>query len=322
MNKHNVNGNSNLNPNYNYWSLFRIAKNQNKDFKTALFSSWTDNRTVLIGEGKPETDHLKIDYVCDEYELDKDRFPAKKDDLHIFDIDSVVCKEAAACIRENAPDLSWVYLWYTDSGFHIYGDGAFMDRYVNKTDDLVGMIWEAVQYREKKFDEEWMVIVTTDHGRGESGHHHGGQLARERSVWVSTNVRALNAQFTRPTLALVDILPTICRFMDFQMPRDVAFEKDGISFYGPTDIYELTTHPYDNQVTLCWKGEGAKDEAVVYMATTNAYKEGGKDNWSEIGRVKASTGRFVVDLGKYPSSKFYKFVVKTPTTSLTRWLQK
>ena len=322
MNKHNVNGNSNLNPNYNYWSLFRIAKNQNKDFKTALFSSWTDNRTVLIGEGKPETDHLKIDYVCDGYELDKDRFPAKKDDLHIFDIDSVVCKEAAACIRENAPDLSWVYLWYTDSGFHIYGDGAFMDHYVNKTDDLVGMIWEAVQYREKKFDEEWMVIVTTDHGRGESGHHHGGQLARERSVWVSTNVRALNAQFTRPTLALVDILPTICRFMDFQMPRDVAFEKDGISFYGPTDIYELTTHPYDNQVTLCWKGEGAKDEAVVYMATTNAYKEGGKDNWSEIGRVKASTGRFVVDLGKYPSSKFYKFVVKTPTTSLTRWLQK
>ena len=116
MNKHNVNGNSNLNPNYNYWSLFRIAKNQNKDFKTALFSSWTDNRTVLIGEGKPETDHLKIDYVCDGYELDKDRFPAKKDDLHIFDIDSVVCKEAAACIRENAPDLSWVYLWYTDSG--------------------------------------------------------------------------------------------------------------------------------------------------------------------------------------------------------------
>lgn len=322
MNKHNVNGNSNLNPNYNYWSLFRIAKNQNKDFKTALFSSWTDNRTVLIGEGKPETDHLKIDYVCDGYELDKDRFPAKKDDLHIFDIDSVVCKEAAACIRENAPDLSWVYLWYTDSGFHIYGDGAFMDHYVNKTDDLIGMIWEAVQYREKKFDEEWMVIVTTDHGRGESGHHHGGQLARERSVWVSTNVRALNAQFTRPTLALVDILPTICRFMDFQMPRDVAFEKDGISFYGPTDIYELTTHPYDNQVTLCWKGEGAKDEAVVYMATTNAYKEGGKDNWSEIGRVKASTGRFVVDLGKYPSSKFYKFVVKTPTTSLTRWLQK
>ena len=63
-------------------------------------------------------------------------------------------------------------------------------------------------------------------------------------------------------------------------------------------------------------------ELYVNMATTNAYKEGGKDNWSEIGRVKASTGRFVVDLGKYPSSKFYKFVVKTPTTSLTRWLQK
>ena len=53
LNKHNVPGNSNLDPNYNYWSLFRIAKQQPQNFTTALFSSWTDNRTVLIGAGNP-----------------------------------------------------------------------------------------------------------------------------------------------------------------------------------------------------------------------------------------------------------------------------
>lgn len=36
MNKHNVNGNSNLKPNYNYWSLFKIAKSQNTDYKNGL----------------------------------------------------------------------------------------------------------------------------------------------------------------------------------------------------------------------------------------------------------------------------------------------
>ena len=51
VNKHNVPGNSNLSPNYNYWTIFRIAKEQKKEVKTGLFSSWIDNRTVLLGEG-------------------------------------------------------------------------------------------------------------------------------------------------------------------------------------------------------------------------------------------------------------------------------
>ena len=86
-NKHNVPGNSNLSPNYNYWTLFRIAKEQDKEVKTGLFSSWIDNRTVLIGEGKPGTGNLKIDYVFDGYEEDTTAFPKKEYDMRIFDID-------------------------------------------------------------------------------------------------------------------------------------------------------------------------------------------------------------------------------------------
>ena len=131
-NKHNVPGNSNLNPNYNYWTIFRIAKEQKKDFKTGLFSSWIDNRTVLIGEGKPETGNLKIDYVRDGYDLDTVSFPKKKQDLHILDIDEHVSKEAAKCIKEDAPDLSWVYLWYTDDAGHIFGNGETFDESVRR----------------------------------------------------------------------------------------------------------------------------------------------------------------------------------------------
>lgn len=322
MNKHRVNGNSNLKPNYNYWSIFRLAKAQKKPCKTALFSSWTDNRTVLIGAGKPETGNLAIDYVYDGYELDEARFPPRPDQLHIFSIDSVVSHEAAQCIRRDAPDLSWVYLWYTDSGFHLFGDGAYMDRYVRKTDELVGLIWQAVQYREAHFDEEWMVIVTTDHGRNESGHDHGGQLNRERSVWISTNIRQLNRHFTHASLSLVDIQPTLSRFMGFEVPQEVAFERDGISFFGPTDIYDLASHPYDHTVVLSWKSEKTSADATIYMATTNRFASGGTDEWKVVGKVKARSGRYVVDLSQYPPSKFYKFAVATPCNVLTRWVYK
>ena len=73
---------------------------------------------------------------------------------------------------------------------------------------------------------------------------------------------------------------------------------------------------------LRWKCGRSKDDAVVYMATTNNYKSGGRDEWIEVGRVKASECAITVDLDRYPKSKFYKFVVATPNTVLNRWLLK
>ena len=60
----------------------------------------------------------------------------------------------------EAPDLSWVYLWYTDNAGHIYGNSDKFDEFVLKADHQVGRIWEAVKYREANFDEEWMIVVT------------------------------------------------------------------------------------------------------------------------------------------------------------------
>ncbi len=154
-NKHNVWDNS-PKPDYSYWSIFRIAKEQKRDVTTALYSSWTDNRTVLLGEGLPETGDLRIDYVVDGFDLDQKNYPKEKDDLQVYRIDDTVSRAAAAGIREQAPDLSWVYLWYTDDAGHIYGNGDYFDEYVMKADRQIERIWEAVEYREKYFDEEWI----------------------------------------------------------------------------------------------------------------------------------------------------------------------
>lgn len=286
LNKHNVGGNSNLKPNYNYWTIFRIAKEQKREYKTAIYSSWTDNRTVLLGEGKKETGHLKIDYVCDGFDLDTLRFPQKDKELHIFDIDEHVSKQAAQGIRNDAPDLSWVYLWYTDDAGHIEGNGSFFDEYTQKADLQIERIWQAVQYREKYFDEEWMVVVTTDHGRTESGYGHGGQSERERTTWIATN-QQVNEHFRKGVLSITDITPSICRFMDFEVPRDVLWEQDGIPFIGPIDISQMKTLPHDNDIILSWKCLNAKAQVNIYIATDNQYKNGGKDNWIKIATVPA-----------------------------------
>lgn len=321
LNKHNVGGNDNLKPNYNYWTIFRIAKEQAKDYKTAVYSSWTDNRTVLIGEGKPETNHLKIDYVADGYELDTTRFPQEPKDLHIYKIDELVSEKAAKGIREDAPDLSWVYLWYTDDAGHLEGNGAYFDDYVYKADKQIARVWEAVKYREANFDEEWMIVVTTDHGREENGHGHGKQSERERTTWIATNI-AVNEHFNPPYLSITDIAPSICRFMEFEIPQAIRWEQDGMPFTGKVDIYDLRTLPYDNTVLLTWKCYSEEAPVTIYAASTNTFKEGKEDKWIKIATVSSGQKEYMVDLSMLPASGFYKFVLVTPNTNLNRWVIK
>ena len=320
MNKHNVQGNSNIKTNYNYWSLFRIAKAQQRDVKTALFSSWADNRTLLIGEGRPETNNVRVDYAYDGYDLDTLHFPRKPRELQIYDIDSVVIGNAAKCVREKAPDLSWVYLWYTDDAFHITGYSTFSEDYLKREDRMLRQIWDAIKYREKNFDEEWLLIVTTDHGREEHGFNHGGQSAGERGVWMVSNRRDMNAEWGSNSLSQVDINPSICRYLGFTVPRDVEWEQDGIPFFGNADICNLTTTGFDNKVILKWQTlTSTTDNAEVYVSTTNNYRDGGKDTWQRVGTTKASNCTYTVDLGALPKSKLYKFVVVTPSNHITRW---
>ena len=229
-NKHNVYDNSIDEPNYEYWDIFRIAKAHDPSLHTALFSTWTDNRTKLIGDGLAEAGGDKLDYYFDGFELNTDRFPHDRESDYIRKIDAHVAAESARYVREIGPDLSWVYLQYSDDIGHRHGDGPEMTEAVAFMDARVGEIWGAVRHREQTTDEDWLVIVTTDHGRDAlTGRNHGGQTDRERTIWIATNHDQLNGRFSASP-PIVDILPSIVTFMGFEMPPEVRAELDGQSF--------------------------------------------------------------------------------------------
>jgi arylsulfatase A-like enzyme len=229
-NKHNVWDNEQQSPNYRYWNLFRIVETVAPERKTAIFSTWLDNRTVLIGEGKPGAGEFRIDHAVDGLENDTVAFPHDPAEHYILAIDDRVTDEAAAWIAAEGPDLSWVYLEYTDSVAHESGDGDAFDAAVQHADALVGRIWESVKQREAR-GEDWMIVVTTDHGRdAATGKEHGGQSARERTTWIATNEPRLDARFTSGASAVVDIAPSILQHMGIAPPPEVAREFDGVSF--------------------------------------------------------------------------------------------
>ncbi|WP_396207912.1 alkaline phosphatase family protein [Gemmatimonas sp.] len=229
-NKHNVWNNDNQKPNYDYWSIFRIVETADARKQTAIFSTWLDNRTVLLGEGKPQAGGLTLDYAFDGFERDTVRFPHDRAKQYILAIDQHVTNEAARYIAAEGPDLSWVYLEYTDDVAHANGDGDRFDVAVQRADSMVGRIYAAVQQRERR-GERWMVVVTTDHGRDAvTGRGHGGKSARERTTWIATNQRDLTARFTRGEAAIVDIAPSILRFLRIEASPAVAAQMEGVSF--------------------------------------------------------------------------------------------
>lgn len=319
--KHNVYDNAIKNPNYNYWNIFRIVEHVKPELHSAIFSSWLDNRTKLVGDGLPQAGDVKLDYAFDGFELDEEKFPHTKDRIFMFNIDEHVSKEAGRYIAEQGPDISWVYLEFPDDMGHMYGDSPQYFDAVRKADVQVGRIWAAIKERQKKFsNEEWMIVVTTDHGRNaKDGKGHGGQTDRERTTWITTNLSELNARFNQ-TPATTDIMPSILRFMGIEIPRPTLEELDGVPFTGKISITNLKVSRRQDVLELTWDVVNRRGNVNVMITTTNKFKEGGKDEYILAGKAKVSDGRFTykIPAGSTDQS-FFKIRVEAPSNMLTGW---
>ncbi len=318
VNKHNVWGNDIKAPNYNYWTIFRFFKEQYPAKKTAVFSSWEDNRTKLVGENLPATGNLKLNHHFDGLELDTVNYPHDKESRYMHLIDEAVVNNAADYIKKEAPDLSWVYLEYTDDMGHKYGDSKQFHDAIEMMDNQVGRLWQAIQYRKQNFKEDWVIYITTDHGRdAKTGSGHGGQSDRERSTWIVTNAKGLNNYFKTGNPGIVDIMPSLANFMKVAIPREQLMEIDGIPLTGklsattPKAVYE------NGKLRINWNALEKKGNAKIWLSTTNNFKTGGKDDYTLAATVPLSKQEAIINVKE---ASFYKIVIETPDNFLNRWI--
>lgn len=320
VNKHNVWGNDIKDPNYNYTNIFHLLKIQFPEKRIGIFSSWQDNRTKLIGEKMPEAGNIKFDFKLDGLELDTINYPHDDNSNYMHRIDEKVTDEAAQKILTFAPDLSWVYLEYTDDMGHKYGDSPAYYKAVSYADDQVGRIWRAIQLRQQNYNEDWLIIVTTDHGRdAKTGKDHGGQSDRERAGWIITNAKNLNSYFKEQKISIVDIMPAIARFMNINLSPSIAREIDGVPFIGDLSITNPEVDYANGKATITWKAIDQTGMVKILATGTNNYKTGGNDNYTLLKQATAKSEKAIIDLHKIPSS-FYKIVIEGKWNSVNRWV--
>lgn len=319
VNKHNVWDNDIAAPNYSYHNIFRFFKKQYPKKTTAVFSTWLDNRTKLIGSSAKEAGNLQPDFYFDGMELDTIRYPHDTLGYFYYLIDEAVTDTAAAVIKRMAPDLSWIYLEYTDEMGHRYGDSPQMIDAVKKLDSQLQRIWQAIKYRQKNFNEEWVIYITTDHGRDLKGYHHGGQTERERTTWIATNAKGLNERFLKQQPGIVDIMPTLASFLNVKIPRYQLMEIDGLSLTGKLSASNAKATISNDVINIKWDVINKTGNAKIWLATTNHFTTGEKDNHHLIKEVPVAAGVTRINVKQYPS-QFYKVVIEFPYNFLNRWI--
>lgn len=104
---------------------------------------------------------------------------------------------ALQTLRSADPDVMFVYFGSVDE----FGHGAIDERgsfspenliYLNAishVDSHIGELIRAVRARPKFAEEDWLVLITTDHGG--RGNRHGGDSDQERNIWLVAHGKQL-----------------------------------------------------------------------------------------------------------------------------------
>jgi predicted AlkP superfamily pyrophosphatase or phosphodiesterase len=128
-------------------------------------------------------------------------------------------------LERNDPAALFVYLGNPDEVSH--HTGSIEDEYVaaiERADRHVGRLLEAIRARPTYAAEDWLILVSTDHGRLPNGGH-GGTTQEERTIFFLANGSRI-PQGTIPTPPeIVDVAATALHYLGIG-PRP-EWELDG-----------------------------------------------------------------------------------------------
>ncbi|MGW0898838.1 alkaline phosphatase family protein [Streptomyces goshikiensis] len=145
--------------------------------------------------------------------------------------DPKIATAAAAELRDQNPDASFVYLGQVDSAGHSYGAASqqYLDA-IARVDTLVGQLLTAVQNRPTYAQENWKILVTTDHGHTDAGGH-GGSTIQERGTFVIAKGAGIPAGSVRDDVKLTDVAATALA----QVGVNPGSAIDGVPVNAPDD---------------------------------------------------------------------------------------
>ncbi|WP_425154784.1 alkaline phosphatase family protein [Candidatus Palauibacter sp.] len=139
--------------------------------------------------------------------------------------DAVVTARAVLHLAGADPDAAFVYLGNPDETSHVHGSiGAEYRDAIALSDRHVGILIQALQARAAYLEEDWLVLISTDHGRRADGGH-GGASPEEMTTFILASGGATRNWPAAERTFIVDVAATALHHLGG--PVDVSADLDG-----------------------------------------------------------------------------------------------
>ena len=182
-----------------YPHFFNLLKQQYPDYKTASFIDW---------------------YPIDQYIVSKADirvgFKAHGSDGYTA-FDQRIADRAVKVLAEQDVRATMVYFGATDENGHRFGFHPSVPQYrdaVEKVDQHVGRMMEAIKSRPTYAKEDWLILISSDHGGEGKGHGSGHQVPNIHNIYLIVSGRSVEKGEFQRQVYLVDLVATALKHFD------------------------------------------------------------------------------------------------------------
>jgi hypothetical protein len=248
--KHGVTNNNYTGSNFNDYPYFVTrAKEYRPDLKAVQITSWDPMSSAVYNDGWDSKIVVPTDDAC----------------------------EAAAIATLADPDLDILFVHIDDCDAQGHGNGfsPTVTPYMNQVEYVDGQlrsILNALKARVNYANEEWLVIMTTDHGGIGTGH--GGPTRVEREIWwVAAGPGVPQAQIGIDLPSVADLFPDPADYRTAPMLTDIAVTALDYLLEQPIEDliaeWNLDGQSWLGYSTYIGETEGGKLEANVFPNPNN-----------------------------------------------------
>ncbi|WP_236904482.1 alkaline phosphatase family protein [Collimonas fungivorans] len=232
-------------------SVFKLIKDADARRRTASIVSWNTINNNFARD-------IDLKYISHAEKCSED--------------DQCVADKVSGLLRFGDFDFVFAHFDDVDNIGHSVGFVPAYQAAIQSTDARIGQMLAALQRRQQEHpDEDWLIMVTPDHGRSvPGGFGHGSQTLSEKTTFIAINKEA-NAQFSSPfkdpvdtgfnglygNATQADIVPTVLTHLGVK-PDAAGYRIDGVPLLGQPSVRQLTAKADGEarSVTLQWRNSG------------------------------------------------------------------